>query len=516
MFKKLAISSLIIASSVYQVSADTDDFADSIIIQTSGSETTVEESLHYKRTTKTVNTGETTVVVPTEQDEIDPNNPYSDSKYFTKVFDKEAETLTFKTKIMTLVIAKDGVTVNGTFHQWKNNEKSMGIFNSAEDVSIETIDNGFKIVVNWERHVPPRYKDDELTITEDSVKTTEDVEWSVMDWSGDVSSDIQKLNSSDAVNSLVTLINPFLSKPFHGRLYQKENMTYREMLVDRIIEQGNKLYGSDAENEFKREAFLKHYKVGFTADELIRLGKSMYGSDAENEILYMGAQAYLYSYTIDDLNRVADASYGSDAENRVRALINQKNLLAKDEGIPVVRDIPGHSMEEIDRSRYISKLIQVANDTRSSSSQDRILYDGLRNNLEREFSVTDILRIARATRSSGAEDEILVFAAKVYKNRLTQDDLKRLARATRSSSAQDEITMIQAAALGATNRFYDRDLKPGYGDDYYDSDTKPGYGGGYSDTKPQYNDQKSPGKAKVKVQIDGAGDADVDIKINQN
>ncbi|MCJ8346861.1 hypothetical protein MJH12_15065, partial [bacterium] len=350
---------------------------------------------------------------------------------------------------------------------------------------------------------PPRYKDDELTITENHIKTSENVDWSIFDWAGDVSSDIKKLNSSDAINSLVNLINPFLAQPFQGRLYQKENMTYREMLVERIVEQSKKLIGPTAQNEFITESFLSYYKVGFSSSELINLAESLIGPTAKNKLLYMGAQAYLYSFKIDELNQVANASVGPTSKNKILHLISQKSLLGSDKVVDIVREIPGYATEDIERSRYISKLIQVAKGTRTSAAEDEILFNGLRNNLEREFSLVDILRIARATRTSRAQDRILLFAARAYRKKWSQSDLHTLARATRTSSAEDEVTMIRAEMLGATNRFYNRDVKPGYSD--YDSDY---------DTKSRY--QKPQGKSKVSVKIEGSGDAEVDIRINQN
>ena len=220
---KLAVSGLILglgySSGFAQESHDTPSAID-IIVEAGSNQSTIEESVHYRKTVTTSQSPKGIVIIPSDESTID-QNPFSDPDHFESSFQNGK--LEFKTKKLTLTVDQNGIEVNGDFYQWKDEERSIGVFNSAEKVQVENLDNGVKVTVNWSRHVPPRYKDDTLELTEGTVKTTEDVQWSLWDPSGNVDSDVQKLDSAHKINNLVSLINPFLKKPCNKKLYLDAN-----------------------------------------------------------------------------------------------------------------------------------------------------------------------------------------------------------------------------------------------------------------------------------------------------
>ena len=490
--KKFAISSLILGLGITNLFAGDPPEEPSvvgIIVDGAGS-TTVKEEIHYKKTT-THNPGtKGIVIIPTQTREAKDMNPFKDSNHFESSF--VDSNLEFRTKKLTLIISKDGVNVNGEFHQWKDEERSMGVFNSAEKVSVEEISSGFKVTVDWARHVPPRYKADILELTTEQVKSTVDVEWSLFDPSGDVASEIQKLDNSDKINNLISLINPFLQEPFNKRLYLEANATYKERAIRNAIELANKTYRGDARDDILLEFLLNNYAVGFNPDEIIQISNATYRGDARDEILYTATQAYLYFYSEEDILKLSKNSYRGDNRDRILKLLATRRA-GVSPGQVIIK--PRFDEGDLDRSRYVSNLIKTARQTTNSSSQNSILVDGFVSNIDLGYSITEILKIARATTNSSSQNHILVKAAEYYRNRFDQDDFRILAHATTNSSSQNYILGIASEQLiRKPRRFYNDD-----------PDLKEEYRGNRGDSQ----------STKVKVDIEGVDNAEVDIRINQ-
>ena len=484
--KKLAISSLILGMGLTNAFGNHHETAPSAIgiVVDSNSSTTVQEEIHYKKTTTTHAAPRGIVIIETDQPEQD-QNPFEDPNHFESSFQNNK--LEFRTKKLTLIIGKEGVEVNGDFQQWKNEERSMGVFNSAEKVDVEELGDGIRVTVNWARHVPPRYKDDILELSKDRVKTTEDVQWSLFDPSGDVDSNVQKLDSADKINNLISLVNPFLKEPYNKKLYLDANASYKERAIHNAITLANKTYRGDARDDILLEFFLHNYGVGFDPDEVIQISNATYRGDARDEILYNAAQAYLYFYTEEEIIKLSNHTYRGDNRDRILKLLARRKAGFYSSNVILK---PAINEADLERSRYVSNLISTARQTTNSSSQNRILLDGFEANLDLQFSLTEVLKIARATTNSTSQNSILVSAAEHYQKRWSQEDFRILARATTNSSTQNYILEIASRVLiHKPGRFYDQDLK-----DEYRSDSK-------------------PSQAKVQVDIEGAENAEVDVRI---
>lgn len=481
---------------------------ESISLDTAGSEeTVVEERLTYeRRVTQTTVNPDGIVIIPGDNENPDEiQNPFEDPLHF-EVTEAVAEgAITYRTKNLTLGIAEDGATINGEFHQWRHKNYSWGVFDRAReiDVSVQTED-GVKVIVdvNWTRKVWGSSGRDTIELSKDEFKTTEEVSDSILDLANDFEQGILKLDSAAKINKLVSLINPFLAEPYTKRLVVEENLTQRERFIQKLIAQSKDLFGAGAQNEFLKRKFIQNYKMGFSAEELIQIADASFGADAQNEILHMGAQAYLYFYSEDDIRKVAKAAFGVDAENKILMLLAERGAGSQ---ANVIRQIPGTSEADLERSRFVSDLLDTARATTSASAHNRILRDGFNNNLDLRFSLTDVLRIARATTSASSQNQILRKAAEYYGPRWSQEDFRILARATTSSSAQNSILEIAADYLN--NRrgsgFYDSDIK----DDYRrsDSDYKDGSGGG---------ELKEGSDTRVDVRINGGAGSNVRVDVD--
>ena len=485
--RKLAVSGLILGlglSSSFAEHSENNPSNVDIIVESSANQRTIEETIHYKKTVTTNQSPKGIVIIPSDQSAAD-QNPFSDPNHFESSFRNGK--LEFKTKKLTLTINQDGIEVNGDFYQWKNEERSIGVFNSAEKVQVEKLKNGIKVTVNWSRHVPPRYKDDILELTKETVKTTEDVQWSLWDPSGNIDSDVQKLDSADKINNLVTLINPFLKKPCNKKLYLDANASYKEKAINNAIELAGKTFRGDARDDILLEFFLNNYSVGFDVDEVLELASATFRGDARDELLFNAAQAYLYFYTEEEIIKLSNSTFRGDNRDRILKL-----LATRKTGFypsPVILK-PAIGEADMERSRFVSNLINTARQTTNSSSQNKILLDGFESNLDQNFSLTEVLKIARSTTNSTTQNNVLVIAAERYRKRWSQEDFRILARATTNSSTQNYILEIASVALiHKPNRFYDGNHDHGHS------------GRGSS--------------AKVQVDIKGADKAEVDVRIKQ-
>lgn len=506
--RKFAISIAIslVASTSVQAQQVT---MESIVVDDGGSSTTVvEERMTYQR--RVTQTGESPsgiVIIPGDSADSgeESDNPFEDPEHFEITDDPVAGVLLYRTKNLTLKVAEDGVVINGDFHKWRHKNYSWGVFDRAREIEVKVeSDEDVKITVdvNWKRTIWGSAGKDTIELSKTEFKTTEEVTDSILDLGNDFDQGILKLDSSQKINKLVSLINPFLAEPYNKALVQSENLSQREQLIERMISQAQELYGADAENEFLKRKFIQHYKVGFTADELIKIAQAAYGADAENEILKMGAQAYLYFYSEDDIKKVGKAAYGADAENEILMLLTERGAGSQ---AGVIREIPGTSEEDMERSRFVSDLIATAKDATTNASRNRILMNGFMDNLDLNFSLTDIMRIARLTTTNAARNELLEYAARHYGRKWSQDDFRVLARAATTNAARNRILELSAEYLTdrAGSGFYDSDFK----DDYRssDGDYKDGHNGG---------DLKEGSDTRVDVRINSGSGSNVRVDVD--
>ena len=458
--KKFAISGLLLGLSMVISINHSNPTSDDLIFRGGDSETYHRGTVNHHHVPGNV------VVIPGDKksDKDGRSNPFKNPDHFVTKENLRDETIHYRTKYLNLKVAEDGVTINGDFHEWRRKNNSWGIFDRAREAEINVSSKSkvtFQIKVDWQRPIWRSAGQDNLLLDKNQIRTSEEVSKSLFNLGNDFESGVMKLDSAEKINKLVSIVNPYLAKPYTKRLVIKDNLSAKERVIETIITQADALHGATAENEFLRQKFIENYWIGFSADDLIKIADAAHGATAENEILLIGAKAYLYYYSEEDIRKVAEASHGATAENEILMLLAKKGA-GSGQG-PVV-SVEGYTEADLERSRFISDLISASNRTNSSDSSDRILIAGFEQNLHRNFSVTDIKRISRNINSSGSKDRLILQAAHYYKHRWTQAEFKMLSDSVSSSEISDRITALAASQIGKPRRsgaFYDSQL--GYG-----------------------------------------------------
>ena len=455
--KKFAISGLLIGLSMVTTISHSNPTSDDLIFRGGDSET------YYRGTVNHHHVPGNVVVIPgdkkTGKDGRD--NPFKNPDHFVTQESLSDQTLRYRTKNIDMKVAEDGVTINGDFHEWRRKNDSWGIFDRARKAEISVSSKSkvtFQIKVDWQRPIWQSAGQDNLLLDKNQIRTSEEVSKSLFNLGNDFESGVMKLDSAEKINKLVSIVNPYLAKPYTKRLIIKDNLSAKERVIETIITQADALHGTAAENEFLRQKFIENYWIGFNADDLIKIAKAAFGTAAENEILLIGAKAYLYYYSEEDIRKVAKAAFGTAAENEILMLLAKKGA-GSGQG-PVV-SVEGYTEADLERSRFISDLINAANRSSNSESSDRILIAGFEQNLHRNFSVTDIKRISRNIANKASTNRLLVKAANYYKHRWTQEEFKLLSDATVYQQASDQITALAASQIGKPRRigaFYDSQL----------------------------------------------------------
>tara|TARA_Y100000589_G_scaffold10613_2_gene8792 strand:- start:725 stop:2152 length:1428 start_codon:yes stop_codon:yes gene_type:complete len=455
--KKFAISGFLVGLSMLTTLSHANPSSEDLIFRGGDSET------YHRGTVNEHHVPGNVVVIPGDKKngKDGRNNPFTDPDYFVAKESLSNQFIHYRTKNLDLKVAEDGVTINGDFHKWRRKNDSWGIFDRAREADISVSSRSkvtFQIKVDWQRPIWRSAGQDNLLIEKNQVRMSEEVSKSLLNLGNDFESGVIKLDSAEKINSLVSVVNPYLAKPYTKRLVIKDNLSAKERVIETIITQAEALHGATAENEFLRQKFIENYWIGFSADDLIKIAEAAHGASAENEILEIGARAYLYYYSEEDIRKVAEAAHGASAENEILMLLAKKGAGS---GRGPVVSVEGYTEADLERSRFISELISAANRSSSKDSSDRILTAGFEQNLHRNFSVTDIKRIARNINSSSTKDRLILRAASYYKHRWTQAEFKMLADATSYTASSDQITALAASQIGKPRRsgaFYDSQL----------------------------------------------------------
>ena len=455
--KKFAISGLLVGLSLVTTVSQANPSSDDLIFRGGDSET-------YHRGNVNKHVPGNVVVIPGDKKsgQSGRDNPFNNPAHFEIRENRQSQTIRYRTKSLDMKVAEDGVTINGDFHKWRRKNDSWGIFDRAREAEISVSSKSkvtFQIKVDWQRPIWQSAGQDNLLMDKSQIRTSEEVSKSLFNLGNDFESGVMNLDSAEKINKLVSVVNPYLAEPYTKRLVIKDNLSAKERVIETIIIQADALHGTTAENEFLRQKFIENYWVGFNVDDLIKIAKAAHGTTAENEILLIGAKAYLYYYSEEDIRKVAEAAHGTTAENEILMLLAKKGA-GSGQG-PVV-SVEGYTEVDLERSRFISDLINAADRSSTAESSDRILIAGFEQNLHRNFSVTDIKRISRNINNKVSTDRLILKAANYYKYRWTQEEFKMLSDATVYRQSSDQITALAASQIGKPRRmgaFYDSHLR---------------------------------------------------------
>jgi hypothetical protein len=389
-----------------------------------------------------------------------PDNPFSDPDYFESSYEDSSKTLFFKTKKLCITLNGQGATINGEFHQWRVREKSWGIFNSDETISIEhnqdvyNDEPGYEVTIKWARRVPPRFKDTVLKISKSMMSSTEDLEWSLIDPSGNVEQEMIQLNSADKLNSLVSFLNPYFEEPYTKELFIPENATYKERLMQRLLTTSSETHSQSSHDEILVKGFMNHYTIGFTYDEVLQLSKATYQSFNHDEILMSAAKAYLYVYSDDEIRQLSSSVHSTSIRDEILKL-----LAFKDENGSGVSNIAEHTSQSHSTNyNAVRDLIRLSRGEGPESEKTEIIMNGInRLKYTTVLSAVELCTLADSVSGSKNHDNILMTGMKAYADFYDYNEAEKIIENAVSYKTERKLRNIYAGGGTAKieeNRFY--------------------------------------------------------------